>query len=491
MEFKIKTSEELRDSMINWIRGATTKLKTFRIGTVIVSLIEAVAVVTEELYYTIFQKLKDAIETAIYDSFDFARQTAQKATGYAVFSRATLATQNYPIPIGTLISTVGDMLSADVQFETIEEGVLLSGTNSITIKIRAVVAGVKGNVVEHKITTLVSRPTGIETVDNTTPTSAGKDEETLSELRARFTQFIASKSRGTLGALEYAAVTYGGAAESQAVDSPDLVILLDKNGDVQDVSIEATNPFLDPVNMFIAPAIVNQNFYVGSSIKYKFLYLELFQVAVGTGDIVWEYYNGAWVTLPLTRDNTNELKATGTVEFDIPDDWKPTVVSDSWNFWLRCRVVNASYTTLPLLNFIFASPPPGYTDIFVVDSNGEASPTLLQDTYNVMKDYRGAGISINVCPGIKKLVDVNVVVMLNPGYVPEVIKPKLQAWVETYINAIGLGETMPYDDLYQQMRSIEQGYAINRIISLTPTSDIIPIPGQILKPGTITVGVVK
>jgi len=64
---------------------------------------------------------------------------------------------------------------------------------------------------------------------------------------------------------------------------------------------------------------------------------------------VWEYYNGAWVTLSVT-DGTNNWTNTGeqTIEFTPPDDWRyydGYLAGERRRFWVRCRISAISNPT--------------------------------------------------------------------------------------------------------------------------------------------------
>src|SRR6185437_4901456 len=48
-------------------------------------------------------------------------------------------------------------------------------------------------------------------------------------------------------------------------------------------------------------------------------------------------------TLEVKRDDTLNFKGTGVVEFDIPEDLKPTDWSGKTNYWIRARLVGGDY----------------------------------------------------------------------------------------------------------------------------------------------------
>lgn len=127
------------------------------------------------------------------------RIPAAKATGEAVFSREVASTTtDYTIPKGTIVQTEGN---TPVRFETTQSGVLEMNTTSVTIPIKAVKGGVKGNVAANHVTVMPSPPSGVEAVTNPAATENGRNEETDPALRARAKKQLSAGSRASANAL--------------------------------------------------------------------------------------------------------------------------------------------------------------------------------------------------------------------------------------------------------------------------------------------------
>jgi len=62
-------------------------------------------------------------------------------------------------------------------------------------------------------------------------------------------------------------------------------------------------------------------------------------------ELSWEYWNGAWSKLLLTREETGNLKNTGSVEFRVPDDIAATDWAGKVHFWIRARLIGGDYGT--------------------------------------------------------------------------------------------------------------------------------------------------
>lgn len=63
-------------------------------------------------------------------------------------------------------------------------------------------------------------------------------------------------------------------------------------------------------------------------------------------ELSWEYWNGSgWSRLPITTDETDSFRRSGNVdvEFTVPTDVAPTVVSGTEAYWIRVRLVGGEY----------------------------------------------------------------------------------------------------------------------------------------------------
>jgi hypothetical protein len=61
-------------------------------------------------------------------------------------------------------------------------------------------------------------------------------------------------------------------------------------------------------------------------------------------ELSWEYWNGkGWWKLPIQLDGTSNLKSSGALEFQIPDDIAATDWSGKTDFWIRARLVGGDY----------------------------------------------------------------------------------------------------------------------------------------------------
>lgn len=93
-------------------------------------------------------------------------------------------------------------------------------------------------------------------------------------------------------------------------------------------------PFQQPVNV---PATFIVNAAVGT-------WARLLGDTSANPELSWEYWNGkGWWKLPIQLDATSNLKSSGALEFQIPDDIAATDWSGKTNFWIRARLVGGDY----------------------------------------------------------------------------------------------------------------------------------------------------
>lgn len=149
------------------------------------------------------------VDTFIAD-FGLKRLPAVAASGNLTFSRFTNTSQAV-VPIGAIAQT-----SSVIQFtvtldatnpnynSSLNGYVIAPGVSSVSVPAQALVAGSAGNVTANTITVIASVIVGVDTVNNTSDFSGGEDIETDDAVKKRFVLFLASLSRATEEALEYA-----------------------------------------------------------------------------------------------------------------------------------------------------------------------------------------------------------------------------------------------------------------------------------------------
>lgn len=198
MSFQIKDFASTTASMINHAKGVTKKVTDYQPGSVVRTVLEAPAVEIEELYLQMFLGLRDAIPVATFRSFSFDLLPAARAVGSVSISAAAPLQAPIAIPAGTVFSALDG--------RTYTSTVAVTWPTSeaiIRIPVAAAAAGAAGNIAEGVITESPLFGLGF-TVSNAAITT-GRDLERDSEREARFAEYVASLSRGTVVACTYGA----------------------------------------------------------------------------------------------------------------------------------------------------------------------------------------------------------------------------------------------------------------------------------------------
>ncbi len=198
MPFQIKDFASISASQINHARAVTDKITDFLPGSVARTLMEAPAVEIEELYMQMFLGLRDAIPVATFLSFGFDKLPAAVAHGWVSVSTEPAPAADVVVPVGTTFTAADGRVytsTADVTWP--------AGDNVVRIPVAYSSAGLAGNIATGLITSS-SFFDDTYTVSNGT-IETGRDVETDEEREARFAEYIASLSRGTVVACRYAA----------------------------------------------------------------------------------------------------------------------------------------------------------------------------------------------------------------------------------------------------------------------------------------------
>lgn len=196
MAFQIKNFRSIVASMINVFRGATDKVDDMQPGSVARTLMEAPASEIEELYMQMFLGLRDAIPVAVFLSFGFDLLPAARAAGYVSISVETAPTEQSLISAGTVFYAVDGRT-----YTSIQDVVWQSGEAIVRVPVACAVSGSVGNAAAGVINSSPSFD-DTYTISNAAITT-GRDIETDSERQARFADYVAALSQGTVIASRY------------------------------------------------------------------------------------------------------------------------------------------------------------------------------------------------------------------------------------------------------------------------------------------------
>lgn len=196
LAFQIKNFTSIVASIVNHMRGATSKISDFQPGSVARTLVEGPAVEVEELYLKMFIGLREAIPVATFKSFNFDPLPAAYACGYVSVSSEVPLAQDILIPAGTKFTAEDGRTYSSKEAVTWE-----TGSSLIRIKVIADTIGAAGNIATGGINSSPMFGAGY-TVSNTLIEN-GRDIESIDERELRFAEFVAALSRGTKEACLY------------------------------------------------------------------------------------------------------------------------------------------------------------------------------------------------------------------------------------------------------------------------------------------------
>lgn len=162
----------------------------------------------------------DALDRVVFDRYGLVRKPAAASLGTVQFFSVLPAPTTFNIPVGVRLQTPDG-----VQFVTQESVIFIAGTvGPVACAVRSVLAGggqnVKAGQISSITTPIISQPSDLA-VNNPFATTGGDDSENDDSLRDRARRFFTTARRGTLGALEAAALGVPGVRKATAVEIVD------------------------------------------------------------------------------------------------------------------------------------------------------------------------------------------------------------------------------------------------------------------------------
>jgi uncharacterized phage protein gp47/JayE len=213
----------LVQNMAAAVQSSASSLLNLTVGSTLRAVLEAVASVQLWLQWLILQVLSmtraststgSDLDSWVAD-FDLERLPATPSSGPVTFSRFSTTTAAL-IQVGDQVKTSDGTRTFQVIADATNAAwngsngfTLPSGTASINITVQDVTTGITGalsvgaagNVQANTIALLASAIPGIDTVTNASAFTNGIDAETDAALRARFSNYIQTRSRATLDAV--------------------------------------------------------------------------------------------------------------------------------------------------------------------------------------------------------------------------------------------------------------------------------------------------
>lgn len=207
MALSLQTFSQWVQQQAAAVQASAAQALDLATGSVLRAVLEANASVALWMQWLILQVLALTrlatssgadVDTWVAD-FGLTREAAVAATGSVTFA-ALSGNPVVTIPLGTLVRTSDGSQS----FATTA---VASGALPLTVPVQAVNAGTQGNVLAGTISLISAALPGVDTVTNAAAFTNGIDAETDAALRARFANYINTRSLATKAAVGYAIST--------------------------------------------------------------------------------------------------------------------------------------------------------------------------------------------------------------------------------------------------------------------------------------------
>lgn len=208
MGLKIKSMYDVFTKLVDWITLKSDKLSDFNVGSALRTLTEAIAIQFEEFYFAMQQNINYAIENAVYESFGFKIKPSSAASGDVTVDFEEPLPSDMTFVTGTIFCT--SAAYGYIYYESTETVYAKKGDISVVIPVRCKTTGELGNVPSGAITTIVTTNFIIKSIYNLNAFVNGTEEETNTERKKRFQDYIKTLARGTADSIVYGCLEVDG-----------------------------------------------------------------------------------------------------------------------------------------------------------------------------------------------------------------------------------------------------------------------------------------
>lgn len=219
MRLSLQTFSTLVQNAAASVQASAAQLLDLSVGSSLRAILEANASLGLWVQWLILQVLQATraatstggdLDTFLAD-YGVARLPATAATGTVTFGRFTALT-GAVVPVGALVRTADGSQTYAVVADTTNAayslasgGYVVAATQpTVDAPVAAQTAGSAGNVVAGSVVQLVTAIPGVDTVVNAAGFSGGIDGESDAAVRARFQNFLATRSQATAAAVAFA-----------------------------------------------------------------------------------------------------------------------------------------------------------------------------------------------------------------------------------------------------------------------------------------------
>lgn len=160
---------------------------------------------------------REALDRLVFDRYGLLRRAAAPAVGTVQFTTGTASPSTFAIPVGTKLAAADGR-----QYVTTASATFTAGsTGPVLVAVRSVLAGADQQAAPGVIASVQSTITGAPNnlaVSNVLATAGAADRELDDSLRARARAFWTNAQRGTIGAIQNAALAVPGVQTATATE---------------------------------------------------------------------------------------------------------------------------------------------------------------------------------------------------------------------------------------------------------------------------------
>ncbi|MBS1092166.1 baseplate J/gp47 family protein [Gluconobacter sp. Dm-74] len=216
MSLSLRSFSTTVSTAVTTAQASCSQLLDVSIGSPVRALMESVGGVGLWLQYLVLQSLlRTRLSTStgsdcdsfVYD-FGMSRLPGTAATGVVTFTSFLASEQSAVVPPGVIVRTVGGISFAVTQDQTLPTWsasaggyVRAAGVATLSVPVACQEVGATGNVSVGAICLMGTAVAGLDTVTNGAPFLNGSDQETDSQLRARFPLWLAAKASASRAAV--------------------------------------------------------------------------------------------------------------------------------------------------------------------------------------------------------------------------------------------------------------------------------------------------
>lgn len=243
-----KSISDILGGLIDYTSTHTSEITDFTPGSIVRSIYEAEAMELEQLYTLSIENILWGIRHSVLDAFGFTPKDATAAFGYVTVTLSTPLAAPLVLAKGTSFYSSKDTAES-IMFVTQDSYFIDTGTSSFQVVVYCTQLGTIGNIDSNYIDTMSSTQLTSKTATNEEPFATGTDEESTDSVLQRFRQFVATRGRATVNAVDYAARSVSGVTGVYVYETTGefIVYAHDANGDLNPYMM---NQVTNAVNLY-------------------------------------------------------------------------------------------------------------------------------------------------------------------------------------------------------------------------------------------------